>query len=125
MGDQVLIKLADLCRAGLRQVDILARYGGDEYMILLPETPVREAMKLAERLRKSVASTGFATNAGTLSFTISVGVAGLDGTCRDLQQLLERADYASYVSKDSGGNRVTGWSPSILRPSMDKHDLLH
>ena len=125
VGDQVLIKLADLCRAGLRQVDILARYGGDEYMILLPETPVREAMKLAERLRKSVASTGFATNAGTLSFTISVGVAGLDGTCRDLQQLLERADYASYVSKDSGGNRVTGWSPSILRPSMDKHDLLH
>ena len=115
VGDQVLRRLAELCTITLRRSDILARYGGDEFMIIMPETAPTAAMKAAERLRKIVSSSPFETNAGQLTFSISVGVASLNKSCKTLEQLLERADYASYVSKDSGGNRVTRWTASITR----------
>ena len=114
-GDQVLRKLAEICLASIRQADILARYGGDEFMILLPETGTSATAKVAERLCKDVSNTVFETNAGGLSFSISVGVASLNKTCKTLGELLDRADFASYVSKDSGGNRVTKWSQSLAR----------
>lgn len=115
VGDQVLRRLAELCTATLRRSDILARYGGDEFMVIMPETSSASALKAAERLRRNVSSAAFETNAGSLAFSISVGVASLNKSCKTLAQLLERADYASYVSKDSGGNRVTRWTRSITR----------
>jgi len=115
VGDQVLRRLAELCTSCLRSSDILARYGGDEFMILMPETAATSAFKAAERLRRIVSSTSFETNAGPLTFSVSVGVATLNKSCKSLEQLLERADFASYVSKDAGGNRVTRWTASISR----------
>jgi diguanylate cyclase (GGDEF)-like protein len=84
-------------------------------MILMPETAATSAFKAAERLRRIVSSTSFETNAGPLTFSVSVGVATLNKSCKSLEQLLERADFASYVSKDAGGNRVTRWTASISR----------
>ena len=115
VGDQVLRKLSEIALNTIRKADILGRYGGDEFMILLPETGPEAALKAAERLRFDVNSTPFATNAGNLHFSISVGVASLDLDVHNLGELLDRADYASYVSKDSGGNRVTIWSPYLAR----------
>lgn len=119
VGDQVLQRLAEICTTTLRRSDILARYGGDEFMVLMPETSPRAALKAAERLRQNVSSAPFETNAGQLSFSISVGVASLNKSCKSFDQLLERADFASYVSKDTGGNRVTRWTPSITRTRGD------
>ncbi len=115
VGDQVLRRLAEICTTTLRRSDILARYGGDEFMVIMPETGPAAALKAAERLRRNVSSAAFETNAGPLTFSISVGVASLNKSCKSLDQLLERADFASYVSKDSGGNRVTRWTSSITR----------
>ena len=115
VGDQVLRRLAELCSLCLRRSDILARYGGDEFMVIMPETGPAAALKAAKRLHRNVSSASFETNAGPLTFSISVGVASLNKSCKSLEQLLERADFASYVSKDTGGNRVTRWTPSITR----------
>lgn len=115
VGDQVLIRLSEISRECIRKVDILARYGGDEFMILLPETSLEAACVVAERLHHSVNSEPFKTSTGDLSLTASIGVACMDKEITKLGQLLERADYASYVSKDSGGNRVTRWASSLAR----------
>jgi len=115
VGDQVLIRLSEISLASIRKADILARYGGDEFMILLPETGIEAALVVAERLRQDVIRAPFATNAGNLPFSVSVGVASLDKEVHSLGHLLDRADFASYVSKDSGGNRVTRWKASLAR----------
>lgn len=115
IGDQVLVRLGEISLASIRKADILARYGGDEFMIILPETDIEAALVVAERLREDVIRAPFATNAGNLPFSVSVGVASLDKSVRSLGQLLDRADLASYVSKDTGGNRVTRWTSSLAR----------
>jgi diguanylate cyclase (GGDEF)-like protein len=119
IGDQVLIQLAQVCSTGVRQVDILARYGGEEFMVLLPETNAQEAAVIAERLRFSTEATSFTTTAGPLHITISLGVAELDKSCESLNELVDRADFAQYASKDAGRNRVTCWSPDIKQRAKD------
>jgi len=115
VGDQAMKRLGEIALSGIRKADILARYGGDEFMVLLPETGIHDALVVAERLRESVVSAPIATSAGDLTFSVSVGVASLDKSIRNLGQLFDRADFASYVSKDRGGNRVTRWTHSLAR----------
>ncbi len=119
IGDQVLIELAKICQTGVRQVDVLARYGGEEFIVLLPETNAQEASVIAERLRANTESTSFTTSAGPLHITISLGVAEVDKSCESLNELVDRADFAQYASKDAGRNRVTCWSPDIKQRAKD------
>ncbi|MBA4379940.1 MAG: hypothetical protein C0393_04525 [Anaerolinea sp.] len=111
-GDQVLAGLAARCRPELREVDLLGRYGGEEFVALLPETDLAGALQVAERLRHCVeqsAITTEPTNAtphGAITITISVGVAMLDKDCPTLEALIERADRALYAAKQAGRNRV-------------------
>lgn len=114
-GDLTLQRLAQVLKDTGRRSDILSRYGGDEFMILMPETTAAAAMKAAERLRGNVNKMILENNAGEINLSISVGVASRDKSCKSLEQLFERADYASYVSKDLGGNRVTRWTGSLSR----------
>ncbi len=109
IGDQVLAELAACCRQVLRDVDLLGRYGGEEFTFLLPETGVAAAQPVAERLRRHVERSLMSTDRGPISITISLGVAQLDETCPDLEALLERADQALYVAKRSGRNQVRVW----------------
>jgi diguanylate cyclase (GGDEF)-like protein/PAS domain S-box-containing protein len=102
VGDQVLKRLVDVVRSNLRRTDILARWGGEEFMILLPETSTESACKLAERLRRTVENADFG-KAGRI--TVSFGVAGMrrEDTA---ESLVRRADRAVYEAKRKGRNRV-------------------
>ena len=98
-------------RVSLRQVDIPCRYGGEEFVMLLPETPLDTAMAVAQRLGATLAATPVPTEKGPVTVTVSIGVAALlNGENLTLDLLLERADQAMYAAKQAGRNRVTAWT---------------
>ena len=104
MGDQVLQTVAQRCRSHLRDADLMGRYGGEEFVILLPLTDIDDSQGVAERLRQDIETANLETGRGTL--TISLGVAVWDETCKNAEALLERADQALYMAKNAGKNRV-------------------
>jgi diguanylate cyclase (GGDEF)-like protein len=112
IGDLVLQHMAQLILGVLRQTDILARFGGEEFVILLPHTPEPEAYKLAERLRHTIEQTPLLMAAGNgrlpeLYATVSIGSACLRPDEEDdASSLLERGDKAMYRAKQEGRNRV-------------------
>ena len=110
-GDQVLRTVAAILREGLRQVDIPCRYGGEEFVMLLPETPLDTAMAAAQRLGATLAETPIQTEKGPVPVTVSIGVAALlNGENLTLEVLLERADQAMYAAKQAGRNQVQVWT---------------
>jgi two-component system cell cycle response regulator len=106
VGDQVLIAMSRATENLLRGTDILGRWGGEEFVILMPETPLAGAAILAERLREVLARLAVDTTAGTLHFTVSAGVAARDATDADITDILQRADSALYAAKQHGRNRI-------------------
>lgn len=105
-GSRLLRHLVKAMQAQLRFTDIAARYGGDEFVIMLPDTPVRGALEVAERIRHAVDSTPFAVDASAVRCTVSIGVATFPQDGRSLEGLLARADAALYRAKEAGRNRV-------------------
>jgi len=105
-GDRVLRALAERCRENTRAFDLAGRYGGEEFVLLLPETTLDEAMILAERLRRSIEQTTVLHEQTPLTFTISIGVAAMTPDVSHLATLIERADQAQYLAKQTGRNRV-------------------
>jgi diguanylate cyclase (GGDEF)-like protein len=105
IGDQVLRHLAERCRQNSRVMDIIGRYGGEEFVILLPETNLESARQTATRLRRTIIRTPFITDAGSLPVTVSMGVA--EATERDtFNTLIEKADKALYHAKQTGRDRI-------------------
>ncbi|HSO26688.1 MAG TPA: sensor domain-containing diguanylate cyclase, partial [Anaerolineales bacterium] len=105
-GDQVLIELTQRLNNDLREIDLLGRYGGEEFMIVLPEAAVEGAHLAAERLRKLIADKPFEVGAERIRITVSIGVAALQPEIKTLGQLIKLADEAAYRAKQSGRNRV-------------------
>ncbi len=106
-----LLRITVQCIQGqLRQTDQVARYGGDEFVVLLPETPCSGAVGVAERIRKSVESAPLATRERKIAVTVSIGVACYPNNGTDLETVLEKADQAMYASKTGGKNRTTLFS---------------
>lgn len=106
-GDAVLKALARACAPHLREVDTLARLGGEEFAVLLPETDLAAAQHVAERIRQALAEEGVASsNTETIRFTVSLGAAEYKDGTEDLATLLHRADAALYRAKQTGRNRV-------------------
>ena len=105
-GDQVLIAFAERLNKNVRGIDVLGRYGVDEFSILLPETDLFSASQVAERVRRCIADTQVKTDSINLKITASLGVARSTPETPDLNVLLDRADMAMYIAKQAGGNRV-------------------
>ncbi len=105
VGDQILRQLAKRAREITRSLDVVGRYGGEEFVIFLPDTNLSAARRLAERFRKAVMDEPFETEAGALRVTISAGVAEMKEE-DTLQSLLARADAALYRAKNAGRNCV-------------------
>jgi diguanylate cyclase (GGDEF)-like protein/PAS domain S-box-containing protein len=112
-GDLLVDLVARSLESLLRRVDILSRYAGDEFIVLMPETNLAGAMSAAERVRELIALTPVAYNAVTLHTSTSIGVAELTPDCHTLETLVDRADQALYVSKRLGKNHVAAWQPSL------------
>jgi len=111
VGDQVIRHLSDTLRQRVRDSDIVARLGGEEFVVLLPDTDAKGAQILGEELVKVVASRQ-APVAGQI--TISAGVAQLDVQLTDPAEILRGADEALYVAKRSGRNQVSIHDPNAL-----------
>jgi diguanylate cyclase (GGDEF)-like protein len=107
IGDQVLQEFGKRCKSYIREIDLVGRYGGEEFMILLPETNRDTALIVAERIRRLIAENPILTTAGTLSVTISIGVATMDEQTTHLDALVARSDQALYIAKHKGRNRVS------------------
>jgi len=114
-GDQVLAAVAAALRRSLRGDDVVGRFGGEEFLILLRDTSPDSALRVAERLRAAVeaASIPVADSPDPVRITMSLGVACFPDPCRDPERLLYFADMAVYRSKLNGRNRVTLAAPSI------------
>lgn len=104
-GDQLLITLAHFLRRTLRQCDLLARFGGDEFAVLLEDTSLQEVKTIAERLYQEVNEFRFHLNSYVFDFTTSIGISFIDGSL-DAKTVLALADSALYAAKDSGKNRI-------------------
>ena len=114
-GDAVLLQVGQLVRANLRPVDFAARIGGEEFVLVLPQTSMPGAISAVERLREAIANTAFKHDGRTLSqVTVSLGLVELERGVNS-GQLLARADVALYAAKQSGRNR-TEWPRRNARP---------
>lgn len=103
VGDQVLIELVAILNDNVRTGDVVGRWGGEEFLLILPDTQLEAAGRLAERLRQAVAAYGFG-RAGQV--TISIGVAAFEQRDRSPESIVSRADQALYRAKAAGRNRV-------------------
>jgi len=111
-GDTVLCAVVLTCQAGLRTLDMLARWGGEEFLIVLPDTGAQAAVGIAERLRESVAAMRIhGERDDNIAFTISIGVAVPLND--DLHDLLRRVDDALHAAKTGGRNRVAVAAPAV------------
>lgn len=117
-GDLVLKEVAALLRQGLRSSDIACRYGGEEFVVLLPETSGELASRVAERLREAAAATVLG-QAGTV--TLSIGVAEMHPE-QQADSLIQQADVAMYQAKRSGRNRVVLWRSRSREPAAAEAD---
>jgi diguanylate cyclase (GGDEF)-like protein len=103
-GDRVLRQVAEATRVGLRSSDLLARWGGEEFIVLLPGTRLEEALGAAQRMQEGIAHASL--GAEELRVTVSIGVAAFQPTLHDLDDLLSQADNALYRAKAEGKNRI-------------------
>jgi diguanylate cyclase (GGDEF)-like protein/PAS domain S-box-containing protein len=115
-GDAVLRQLGLVLTATFRQVDVVARVGGEEFAVLLPSSTLEGAAAVAERLRQLVQAQRVPFDGSHVEFTVSAGVAACDGADLDLDVLMKRADQALYAAKAGGRNRIACWNPALPPP---------
>ncbi len=107
VGDDVIRHLSKLIREQVRETDVSGRYGGEEFVILLADTHIDDAVVFAERLRKAVEESVVIYNDIEIKYTISLGIAEVEPSIKSVSQWLEHVDHALYQSKENGRNRVT------------------
>lgn len=126
VGDGLLVKITRVCARWLRTTDFMGRYGGEEFMVLCPNTSLEGAKALAERIRQAVEETGFVLHGKNIKMTISVGVTELsnhiDSSSARLNEIelshdmIDAADSAMYRAKRTGRNRVVAFEPESVSP---------
>ena len=119
VGDTVLKSMAEAITACMRETDIAARIGGEEFAVLLPHTELKDACSLAERIRAAVENIAIVIEDHHLNLTVSIGVAQMSSNIKDVENLMKLADGAMYCAKNLGRNRV-----EIARLIPNSHDNL-
>ncbi|MEE3170016.1 MAG: GGDEF domain-containing protein [Pseudomonadota bacterium] len=107
IGDELIVQVANTLREECRRVDTVARWGGEEYLVVLPETGPADALNSANRIREAFARKTVATEQGPIQATLSVGVASIR-RAESIDRLLQRCDEALYRAKSRGRNRACG-----------------
>ncbi|WP_161847746.1 GGDEF domain-containing protein [Athalassotoga saccharophila] len=107
VGDEVLRKIADTLKSSVRKIDIIGRYGGEEFLILFPHTQLEQSIKSAQRILKSVRE-----NFKWMKLTLSIGMAEMTPSCDDVEKLVKCADIALYRAKAAGKNRISKYTES-------------
>ncbi|NJN79647.1 MAG: sensor domain-containing diguanylate cyclase [Anaerolineales bacterium] len=105
VGDQILQRFAERCQKNLRTIDLFGRYGGEEFIMLLPETNLEVAQVIANRLHQSIIRSPYSSDVGDLRITASIGVVEAHPN-ESLERLIERADAALYKAKNKGRNCI-------------------
>lgn len=105
-GDQALMRLTQICQASIRAIDVFARIGGDEFILLLPQINCQQAYEVLQRVSLALASQPLNFDTGSVTLTISAGIAGVAGGDDSVDTLLKRGDRALYLAKKAGRNRV-------------------
>ena len=106
VGDLVLRMFTDCLRSNLREFDLIGRYGGEEFVVLLPEAEIEAAREVAERIRKSVAALKVQTDRGETGITVSIGVCARTLQMPGLEALIDQAGQITHLAKHDGRNRV-------------------
>jgi diguanylate cyclase (GGDEF)-like protein len=104
LGDEVLKNIAKILKNSLRNVDYLGRFGGDEFMIILPNTNLEKTVIVAERVREKIANFVHNIEQHIIQTTVSIGIASYNSLDDDVNQIIKRADQALYKAKSSGRN---------------------
>jgi diguanylate cyclase (GGDEF)-like protein len=118
VGDEMIVHLSNLARNCKRDSDVLARIGGEEFALLLPETNLPQAHVVAERLRAAVASNALAASSRLIPATVSIGIAESAASMNSISELMTAADNALYEAKRNGRNRVICSISSEAGPKM-------
>lgn len=105
VGDHALSEFAAVCRDVFRATDVVGRWGGEEFVMLLPDTSLSDALTVSERLHAALAHTPVAANTAVLHLSVSIGLVELDGT-QDMDSALQAADQALYLAKKNGRSRT-------------------
>ncbi len=108
-GDQALLAFTRICRYNIREIDLFARFGGDEFALLLPEANFEQAYAVVDRIRKAVTTQPIDLDGKLVSITISSGITNLSETEETFDKLLSQADQALYRAKEAGRNKVVGY----------------
>jgi diguanylate cyclase (GGDEF)-like protein/PAS domain S-box-containing protein len=113
-GDLLVEFIGNQCRSQLRQVDIPARYAGDEFIIALPETPLAGAVQVAMRIRERIAAGFFVDGINLVPAFVTIGVSESDASCFSLETLINHADQALYAAKQAGKNQICTWNDGLF-----------
>ena len=108
-GDLALLAFTKICQKNIREIDIFARFGGDEFALLLPEASYEQAFVVVDRIRNAVTAQAIDLDDKLISITISSGIANLSGDEETFDKLLSQADQALYRAKEAGRNKVVGY----------------
>ena len=113
-GDHVLEEVSTIFQASIRDIDLLGRYGGEEFIMLFPESDQKTSIIAAERIRKNIENTNLSFNNKILTITVSIGISTLSNySTESLDTLIQHADKALYKSKGTGRNRITIWNEKL------------
>jgi diguanylate cyclase (GGDEF)-like protein len=123
VGDLALKAAVEACRSELRATDSIGRFGGEEFVVVLPHTSRKAALEVAEKIRASLARVFVQADTGPVRITASFGVAAMDAVACDVDQILKHADTALYQAKAAGRNNCKAWLPDEPSEAVEPNAL--